>query len=159
MNSHWRYLKYVLRHRWFVFVECCKLGIPWRGVMHDLSKFLPREWFPYVDAFYRRPSPRDATGSYDPTKVSPEFDRAWLLHQRNRHHWQAWILIGDNGSLKPLEMPTKYCKEMLADWRGAGQAQRKPDTVGWYLQNRHRMVLGIVTRAWIEDSLSVEEGV
>ena len=27
MNKHWRYFSYVLRHKWFVFVECCKLGV------------------------------------------------------------------------------------------------------------------------------------
>lgn len=52
MKKHLRYLKYLIRHRWYVFLECCKLGIPWRGIVHNLSKFLPSEWFPYVERFY-----------------------------------------------------------------------------------------------------------
>lgn len=31
MKPHLQYLWYVLRHKWFVFVECCSLGIPLQG--------------------------------------------------------------------------------------------------------------------------------
>lgn len=33
MKTHLRYLWYVLRHKWFVFVECVRLGIPY-GTHH-----------------------------------------------------------------------------------------------------------------------------
>ena len=33
------HLKTVLTHKWYVFIYCCKLGIPWQGIKHDLSKF------------------------------------------------------------------------------------------------------------------------
>lgn len=85
---------YVVRHKWFVFVACYRLGIPWRGLVHDLSKFLPSEWIPYTNFFYGpKPSPRDSTGYYKPTDTGDKaFDFAWLLHQkRNRHHWQWWL--------------------------------------------------------------------
>ena len=49
---YWKYLKAVLKHKWFVFIECRKLGIPWLGVIHDLSKFLPSEFIPYARYFY-----------------------------------------------------------------------------------------------------------
>jgi hypothetical protein len=52
MNKHWNYFKYILKHKYYCFIECWKLGIPWRGIVHDLSKFRPCEWFPYVEYFY-----------------------------------------------------------------------------------------------------------
>lgn len=163
MKAHLGYLSYVLRHKWFVFVECCKLGIPWLGIVHDLSKFRPDEWFPYVDAFYgdgdvRRAAIRcDSTGYYKPTDSGdPAFDFAWLLHQkRNRHHWQWWILPQDEDGLKVLPMPDRYRREMLADWIGAGMAQGKPDTCAWYEKNSTKMQLHPDTRAWIEDWLGM----
>ena len=32
---------------WYVFVECAKRGILWRGLIHDWSKILPSEFVPY----------------------------------------------------------------------------------------------------------------
>ena len=29
----------VTKHKWHVFRLCMKIGMPWRGLVHDLSKF------------------------------------------------------------------------------------------------------------------------
>ena len=52
MKKFFKYLKYVIRHKYFVFLESCKLGIPIRGFVHDTSKFFPDEFFPYMNHFY-----------------------------------------------------------------------------------------------------------
>lgn len=53
MMPHLRYLWYVLRHKWYVFQAGRVLKVPvWQLLMHDLSKFTPAEWFPYVAYFY-----------------------------------------------------------------------------------------------------------
>lgn len=157
MKKHLRYLGYVLRHKWFVFVECCRLGIPWRGLVHDLSRFFPSEWFPYAEHFYGRRARvwRDETGYYRPTDTGDSaFDFAWFLHQkRNKHHWQWWVLPANGEGVKALEMPLAYRKEMLADWRGAGRAQGTPDVRAWYRANRERMLLHPEVRAWVERML------
>lgn len=158
MIKHWLYLKYVLRHKWFVFLECMKLGVPlWIAVWHDWDKFLPDEWFPYVNFFHGKPKPpiRDETGYYKPTDTGDAaFDFAWLLHQkRNRHHWQWWVLPEDDGGTKVLEMSDVYRREMLADWRGAGRAQGTPNTYQWYHKNKEKMQMGPETRRWIENQL------
>jgi hypothetical protein len=159
MKKHFRYLSYILRHKWFVFIECCKLGIPWLGFVHDLSKFTPTEWLPYVEHFYGdKPSPRNKTGAYNPLSVGGSFDYAWLSHQHhNKHHWQYWILKGDEDAQRVLPMPDKYRKEMLADWRGAGKALGKPATASWYYLNRTSMVLHPETREWIEGIMKLED--
>lgn len=160
--KHLRYLSYVLRHKWFVFIEACRLGIPWQGLTHDLSKFRPSEWGPYANFFYGKKAKvvRDATGYYKPNDTGdPAFDFAWLLHtKRNRHHWQFWCQPKDSGGMKILPMPDQYLREMLADWRGAGRAQGKPDTAAWYEKNADKLQLDPVTRSWIEGALGVKHG-
>lgn len=148
--KHLKYLSYVVRHKWFVMVECFVRGLFWQGITHDMSKFLPSEWFPYVKYFY---------GAGYRTDTSTRFDMAWLHHQkRNKHHWQFWILHEDNGGLRVLYMPRKYMVEMVCDWIGAGRAKgKKPskcdplrETREWYKVNRARMRLHVSTRREVE---------
>jgi len=160
IKKYLKYLNYVLRHKYYVFIECAKERILWRGLVHDLSKFLPSEFFPYANYFYGEEGSdirkgRDETGYYNADNTGDEkFDYAWLLHQkRNKHHWQYWVLPMDNGGFKILEMPLKYRKEMLCDWKGAGRAQGTPNTRKWYEKNQFRMQLGSKTREWIETEL------
>lgn len=157
MIMYWQYLSYVVRHKWFVFVACCRLGIWWLGLVHDWSKLRPGEFIPYARYFYgrKRREWRDSTGYYKPTQTGDlAFDFAWLLHQkRNKHHWQWWICPQDDGGFQAFEMPERYRREMLADWIGAGLAQGKPDTRAWYTKNKGKMILGPETRAWVERRL------
>ena len=147
-----KYLRYLFKHKWYVFIECCKLGIPFAGIIHDWSKFRPSEFFPYVNYFY---GDCDLYGKYG--FYFDAFDFAWLHHQnRNPHHWQYWVLLEDNGTKKVLPMPDRYCREMLADWKGAGKAiTGKNETKEWYLKNKDKMDLHPETRRWIELHLGV----
>jgi len=161
--KHLKYASYVIRHKWFVMLECFKVGLYWRGLTHDLSKLLPDEWFPYANYFYGNcPSFKDLPAGIKETffgktkeDVEKDFDFAWLLHQkRNPHHWQWWILIEDDGGTKILDIPLKFRKEMLADWRGAGKAQGYGDnTKTWYEKNKGKMQLHPETKKWIEKNI------
>jgi len=81
-----QYLDYLLRHKWYVTLECFREGLYWQGLTHDLSKFLPSEFIPYANYFYGKgkvKKVRDETGYYKPTDTGDkEFDFAWLLHQK-----------------------------------------------------------------------------
>jgi hypothetical protein len=46
---------------------------------------------------------------------------------------------------------------MVADWIGAGLAQGKPDVLGWYLANEHKMLLHSDTRASVERLLGISD--
>jgi hypothetical protein len=109
MKAHWKYLKYVLRHKWFVFLECLKLGVPlWIAITHDWDKFMPDEWFAFVNHFYGEKI-RDGNWSVtdlktgqsipkmiDPPDVQEAWDQALNLHyNRNRHHWQFYLFRPD----------------------------------------------------------------
>lgn len=160
MKRHLAYLRYVIRHKWFVFLACLKMRVPiWRAIIHDWSKFTPREWFPYTQQFFNPDGTprkvRKASGAYDPNAQSIEFEKAWLFHQCNLHHWQAWISIGDNGNLTALPMPETYAREMIADWIGAGRAiSGRIDWRPWYKINKDKMILHPETRQWIENQLN-----
>ena len=157
MRRYLAYLRYVLRHKWFVMLACFEAKIFWRGIVHDLSKFRPSEWFPYANYFYNKDGSQrqhsDETGYYKPYDTGDmAFDFAWLLHQkRNRHHWQWWILPEDNGGTKVMPMETVYVKEMVCDWTGAGLAQgHGRDVKPWYEKNKEKMRLHPDTREVVE---------
>lgn len=157
---YFKYLWYVLKHKWFVFLEMCKYGMIIRGLLHDISKFLPSEFLPYAKYFNGQiKKGRDKTGYYKPTDTGdPKFEYAFFLHiKRNKHHWQWYIQPLDNGGIKALDMPISIIKEMVCDWRGAGRAQGTPDVVAWYLKNGEKLVLSSKTRSLVEIELGIEE--
>ena len=93
MRRHLMYLRYVARHKRFVLEAGRRLGVPlWQLLIHDWTKFLPREWRPYAECFYAP----DGSSQYKP---SPAFAQAWNFHQKlNPHHWQFWLLTWDDPS-------------------------------------------------------------
>ena len=105
--NFFKHLGLVTRHRFMVFVHCCKCGIPWRGLVHDLSKFSPVEFFESVRYF---------TGYRSPIGVCREHNgvsMAWLHHKgRNKHHIEYWL--DDDCDVTPL-MPYQYAVECVCD--------------------------------------------
>lgn len=151
-----RYVWYLIRHKWYVFRKCASHGIWWRGLTHDLSKFLPSEFFPYVAHFHGKMKRADDAGSgggyCKPEKtLDPAFEMAWFRHQkRNSHHWQWWVCITSKGRHVPIPMSHEARLEMVCDWYGAGMAQGHPDILGWYEEHEKGMLLHPETREWID---------
>lgn len=157
-----KYLKYLIKHKWFVFIECTKAGEIWLGILHDLSKFRPDEFIPYARYFYGKyPNHETCSSAYKYVYTGPyqeninhDFDVAWLQHQhRNPHHWQHWLLQEDDGDLKILDMPTAYIREMIADWKGAGRAitgKNDPEECkNWYNKNQNKIKLESFTKSYV----------
>jgi hypothetical protein len=137
MKRHWEYLKYILKHKWFVFIAGKEIKASlFLLIIHDWSKFLPSEWIPYANTFYKK----DGTKQYVET---PEFNVAWLHHLHwNKHHWQHWVLKMDSAKTVYIEIPKKYMLEMIADWMGAGRTQTgKWEVCEWYKNNKDRILL------------------
>lgn len=154
-----KYLRYLFRHKWFVFLGCLKYGLVWRGMAHDLSKFLPSELFPYMEYFYGK---GDRKQEIHQPGEDPRFDLAWIRHHhRNPHHWQYWVVKDGESGAKCLPMPDKYRKEMLADWRGVKRAlgvkNIDENAREWYLKYRSTILLHDDTRKWIEEELGIEK--
>lgn len=158
LRPHGLYLSYVVRHKWHVYRAGRQLGVGrWQLALHDWSKFLPSEWFPYVAYFHGPDGAKNRAANsgkyYRIEDGSLAFNRAWLKHiHRQPHHWQNHLLLPDGNDGKPqaLEMPVKYVREMVADWVGAGAAQGFRDVKGWYSRNKDRMVLHPEARFIVE---------
>jgi hypothetical protein len=146
IKRHWNYLKYVIRHKFYVLLACSKLRFPVRyGILHDISKFKPSEWIPYASCFYKE----NGESQYDETEA---FNLAWNEHQKsNKHHWQYWVIIWDRGQSEALRIPERYIQEMVADWMGAGRAiNGKWEVCEWYEKNKRNMILHPDTRMIVE---------
>lgn len=108
-----KHIKLVMKHKWIVFKLCCKIGVHWRGFMHDWSKFSPTEFFESVKYYNGHKSPIQVC------KADKGYSEAWLHHKgRNKHHPEYWIDM----SLpeKAVIMPYKYAAEMICDKLAAG---------------------------------------
>ena len=113
------HLKTICTHKHYVFYYCKKAGIPIQGMIHDLSKFSPTEFFESVKYYQGNRSPIDAC------KEDKGYSNAWMHHKgRNKHHYEYWVDNFDNGGT-PIRMPYKYALELVCDYLGAGKAYQK----------------------------------
>ena len=155
--KYFKYLKYVIKHKWYVMIACFQQGLYWQGIIHDISKFLPSEFFPYANYFWgNKPNDREKNKYRKSTTTSDgKMDFAWLLHlRRNKHHWQWWVLPEDDGGTKFLEMPIKYLVEMICDWHGAGKAiGRTFSDYQWWTENKDEIQLNLHTKEKVEEIL------
>ena len=134
-----RHTKLVLRHKWIVFKLCCKVGIPWRGFMHDWSKFSPEEFWESVKYYDGHKSPIIVCKKHN------GYSKAWLHHKgRNKHHPEYWI----DSSLpeKAIIMPYQYAAEMVCDKMAAGIIYNGPNwtretQLNYYLKERKTSVV------------------
>ncbi len=133
LADHLAYLRRLLRHKRLVLEEGRKLGVPMPSLwLHDLSKFLPDEWFAGV-AFYR-----SGIGN----------DEALRKHYaRNQHHPQGW-----QRGVKTFPMSERFRLEMLADWRAMAR-ERGNEIADWYGQKGHTIPLHPETRLWVEQMI------
>lgn len=111
ISNFFGHLSTVLRHKYQVFVHCCKAGIPFRGIVHDLSKFSPAEFIPGV---------RYYTGDHSPNVGEREeygYSKAWMHHKgRNRHHFEYWTDYNiKTRRVEPMPMPPIFVAEMFCD--------------------------------------------
>ena len=147
LRRNYRHCIYLGKHKWYVTVECWKMGLYWQGLVHDWSKFLPREWFAYTNYWYGEKTPEN----------EKKFDKAWFWHVKlNRHHWQWWVLPDRYGTFRVVRMPVKYAMEMAADWIGAARAQGN-DVKIWYKEHYGKIVLHPETRILVEALMGFSE--
>ena len=171
MMKYIKYFKYIIRHKWFVFMAIVNMpdhpdfsfypNIIWSAIMHDISKFLPSEFIPYANFFYGKGSPKQnglKVNKIQDIDKQNKFDIAWLKHiHRNPHYWQHWILRADGGFTKALDIPDKYIMEMVCDWQSASRAIRGKGATAleWYKNQWDRIMLTPETREKVEKLLNV----
>ena len=119
----WEHLKTITYHKYLVMKGCFKVGLYYQGMMHDLSKYSPTEF--WVGARYYQ-------GDRSPNNAEREdigFSSAWLHHKgRNKHHYEYWLDYSTKnipGGMAPAPMPNRYIVEMLMDRIAASKVYKK----------------------------------
>ena len=120
LKKFFGHLKNVLIHKYWVFHYCCKFGIPVRGLLHDMSKFNPIEFFESVKFYQGDKSP------IPEIKKVNTVSYAWQHHKgHNPHHYEYWTDNFDGkGTPTYHKIPYKYLLEMMADWFAAGRTYK-----------------------------------
>ena len=126
LKKIFRHFATITKHRHMVIRHSKKAGILWQGLLHDLSKYSPSEFWVGARYFSGDRSPNEAE------RHIYGYSTAWLHHKgRNKHHYEYWIDLeaGRNKhhfeywsdydttthELKPVKMPEKYIAEMFCD--------------------------------------------
>jgi len=141
------YLAYLIKHKYWVFQMLFQKKLYIQAIMHDISKFYPSEF--------------DLYARYYATKKRMNITKAWHLHlHRNKHHWQYWLFIDNEGNMKAFEMPEKYVIEMIADWYAVaimegGYNKLEQRVAEWYFSRQNKILLHQNTKKFVEDIISV----
>ena len=111
MNKFFGHLNTVMKHRRRVICHCYKAGILKRGLLHDLSKYSPTEFFEGVRYFSGTRSPNEGE------RKEKGYSDAWMHHKgRNRHHFEYWTDYNpETKQVAPVKMPIVFVKEMFCD--------------------------------------------
>lgn len=138
IKNFFGHLRTVTKHKWEVFKLATRAGIPIRGLLHDMSKFTPTEFFEsvkYYQGGIKSPIPvaRDIKG----------YSSAWLHHKgRNKHHFEFWY---DARAKEQPIIPFKYSLEMICDMVAAGITYKgKKWYSGYQLEYWNREEKGII---------------
>ena len=101
----------ITRHRNCVIKHCFKAGILWRGLLHDLSKYNPIEFFTGVRYYLGNKSPNEAE------RTEKGYSAAWMHHKGiNKHHFEYWTDYQPaTRKVEPIKMPLKFVIEMFCD--------------------------------------------
>ena len=143
------HLKTVITHKHWVFVYACKFGIPLRGLLHDMSKFSPIEFWESVRYFDGTKSP--ILGA----KADKGYSLAWQHHKgRNPHHYEYWVDKLDDGGVAIL-MPDKYAIEMICDYLAAGRTYNGKNftyesELGWWRMKSGTIKMHSVTQYFVD---------
>lgn len=150
------HLSTVLRHKYHVGWACFKCGLYRQGLLHDISKFTPVEFFAGVKYYDGHKSPnavqRDVNGGCSPS---------WLHHKGiNKHHFEYWIDFANmqGRTVFGNRMPMKYVVEMVCDRRAAcvvyqGKDYTPASPWNHYQRLKQRLIMNEDTRAVLETCL------
>ena len=143
----WKHFCTITRHRWLVRQGCFRVGLYWQGLVHDLSKYSPTEFWVVARLYHGNRSPNAAE------REEKGYSEAWMHHKgRNRHHYEYWTDMSmATRQYEPLPMPRKYLVEMVMDRQAACMVyQGKNYTPGsaytYFDKSRERLLMHEKTR-------------
>ena len=109
--SAWKHFCTITKHRHLVMKHCFQVGLCWRGLCHDLSKYSWTEFHSGILYYQGNRSPNAAE------REDRGYSLAWMHHKgRNKHHFEYWTdLLPGTRDYSPVPMPTVYFVEMVMD--------------------------------------------
>lgn len=107
----WKHFKTITKHRMLVCKHCFQVGLYWRGLVHDLSKYSPTEFWAGAKYYQGTRSPNAAEREHC------GYSKAWMHHKgRNKHHYEYWTDLSlQTYTYQSVPMPTVYLVEMVMD--------------------------------------------
>lgn len=117
------HFKTITKHKLLVMKFCFSVGLYKQGILHDLSKYSPAEFWIGAKYYQGNQSPNNAE------RLDKGCSTAWLHHKgRNKHHFEYWTdLHLDTLQYGPIPMPTKFMVEMCMDRIAACKVYRGKD--------------------------------
>lgn len=152
------HFKTITRHKLLVMRGCFQVGLYRQGLMHDLSKYSPIEFWVGCRYYQGNRSPNNAE------REERGYSSAWLHHKgRNRHHFEYWIDYSIEQNAVPMagvEMPRRYVAEMVMDRIAAsktynGEAYTVHDPLKYYLRGKHHYMMHPKTAKELEHLLRI----
>lgn len=165
MSKAWKHFKTITYHKYLVAKGCFKVGLYWQGLVHDLSKYSPSEFWVGIKYYQGDRSPNNAE------REAIGYSSAWLHHKgRNKHHYEYWIDYSAHndampGGMAPVPMPYHYVIEMVMDRIAAskvykGESYHDGAPLAYYYEGTDRAPVHEETRKLLLQMLQMlaEEG-
>lgn len=147
----WQHFKTITHHRLLVMAGCFRVGLYWQGLVHDLSKYSPTEFFTGAKYYQGNRSPNTAE------REDKGFSEAWMHHKgRNRHHYEYWTDMNrQTQCYESVPMPRKYLVEQVMDRRAAcmvyqGKNYTAGSALAYFEKSRERELMHPKTRQELE---------
>ena len=148
----WEHLKTISHHKRLVMENCFRVGLYKQGLLHDMSKYNPVEFFVGCKYYQGTRSPNAAE------REARGYSSAWLHHKgRNKHHFEYWIDVDPkNGfQMAGMKMPVRYVIEMFMDRIAASKTYQKEaytdrSPLEYYERSKNVMVIHPTTRRQLE---------
>lgn len=150
-----KHLRTITHHHNLVMKNCFRCGLYRQGIMHDLSKLSPIEFWSGAKYYQGTQSPNNAQ------RRAVGYSAAWLHHKgRNKHHLEYWIDYStrEGAPLEGMKMPTKYVVEMVCDRIAAsktykGKAYKDSDPWDYYAHGRGHYLIHPESEKLLEECL------
>ena len=159
MIKVWKHFKTITYHKYLVAKGCFGVGLYKQGLLHDLSKYSPSEFWVGVKYFQGDRSPNNAE------REDIGYSSAWLHHKgRNKHHYEYWIDYNSRAKAEdimiPVPMPNKYIAEMVMDRIAAskvymGKNYTDASPLEYYYRGTDRAPIHEETRKVLVDILTM----
>ena len=152
----WGHFKTITSHKLLVMKYCFQVGLYRQGLLHDLSKYTPTEFWRGAVYYQGNRSPNDEERRENGCSV------AWMHHKgRNKHHYEYWTdyqLDAPKGQLAGTKMPLRYVVEMFRDRIAAAQTYNKEAytsdmPLNYFLKGKGQMLMHPETSRLLEKLL------